>query len=55
MITETHTFPTQPQAIQHGETFKASLGWGYDPSYRVYYEEPTGVWVCVTTHARSCD
>jgi len=55
MITETSTHLTELDAKSKGETFKTAWGWGYSPTFRVYYSERLEVWVCEARRYSSCD
>lgn len=46
---------TALDAKSKGESFKSYWGWGYDPSYRVYFDATKGVWVCDARRNSSCD
>lgn len=55
MIHEETEHLTLLDAKSRGETFKTAWGWGYDPSYRVYFDATKDVWVCATSRYSSCD
>ena len=55
MIYETTRHATESEAIAQGEAFKLSWGFGYGPSYQVYLDNMTGVWICYAMRYSSCD
>ena len=55
MIREETNHLTALDAKSIGEAFKSWWGWGYNPTYRVYYDATDGVWVCETSRYSSCD
>ncbi len=55
MIYEETEHLTLLDAKSKGETFKTAWGWGYNPSYSIYFDATKGVWVCETSRYSSYD
>ena len=55
MTNETTYYTTQDKAQEYGKTFQTSWGYGYGPTFCVWYHAESDSWACLTYRYDSCD